>query len=185
MDIKASGERRRQEQRGFTLVELLVSTAITTIILGTTIAAMRSAVRANDTAVLVTAMNNNLRTAMDLVNRDLLQVGQGLPSTHVIEIPNAGGSTAVRRPGPPGTNLTWALGTTQIEAVTPGPGLGPVVNGVATDILTTLAVDGAFSLRNAGQTAVRRHPDHDDSVDTSPASTSRTAGRTTWWRATC
>lgn len=153
MDTNASTHRRPRGARGFTLVELLVSTAITTVILGTTIAALTNAVRANDTAVLVTAMNNNLRTAMDLVNRDLLQVGQGLPSTHVIEIPNAGGSGAVRRPGPPGTNLTWALGTTQIEAVTPGPGLGPLVNGVATDIVTTLAIDGAFAT-NAGQTAV-------------------------------
>ncbi len=167
MTTNVSTHRRSRGERGFTLVELLVSTAITTIILGTTIAAMRSAVRANDTAVLVTSMNNNLRTAMDLVNRDLLQVGQGLPSTHVIEIPNAGGSTAVRRPGPPGTNLVWTLGTTQIEAVTPGPGLGPVVNGVATDILTTLAVDGAFSLNN-GATAVGITRITTDSVDIVP-----------------
>lgn len=168
MTTNASTHRRARAERGFTLVELLISTAITTIILGTTIAAMMSAVRANDTAVLVTAMNNNLRTAMDLVNRDLLQVGQGLPSTHVIEIPNAGGSTAVRRPGPPGTNLTWALGTTQIEAVTPGPGAGPMVNGVATDIITTLAIDGAFSV-NAGATAVGITRITNNSVDIVPA----------------
>jgi prepilin-type N-terminal cleavage/methylation domain-containing protein len=156
MTITASTDRRMLGERGFTLVELLVSTAITTLILGTTIAAMMNAVRANDTAVLVTSMNNNLRTAMDLVNRDLLQVGQGLPSTHVIEIPNAGGSTAVRRPGPPGTNLVWALGTSQIEAVTPGPALGPLVNGVPTDIITTLAIDGAFSLPGGGAVGITR-----------------------------
>jgi prepilin-type N-terminal cleavage/methylation domain-containing protein len=154
MTINASTDRRAQRERGFTLVELLVSTAITTLILGTTIAAMLNAVRANDTAVLVTSMNNNLRTAMDLVNRDLLQVGQGLPSTHVIEIPNGGGTTAVRRPGPPGTNLTWALGTTQIEAVTPGPGAGPLINGVRTDVITTLAVDGAFARAGGGAVGV-------------------------------
>jgi type II secretory pathway pseudopilin PulG len=146
--------RRRNPESGFTLVELLVSTAITTLILGTTIAAMLNAVRANDTAVLVTSMNNNLRTAMDLVNRDLLQVGQGLPSTHVIEIPNGGGMTAVRRPGPPETNLTWALGTTQIEAVTPGPAAGPMINGVQTDVLTTLAIDGAFALPGGGAVGI-------------------------------
>jgi prepilin-type N-terminal cleavage/methylation domain-containing protein len=131
-------------ERGFSLVELLVSVAITTVILGTTIAAMLSAVRANDTAVLVTGMNNNLRTAMDLLTRDLLQVGQGLPTGRVIDIPNGPGATAVRRPGPPTTNLTWAVGTTSLSAVTPGPGLGPVINNVATDMVTTLAVDSAF-----------------------------------------
>lgn len=146
--------RSRRPERGFTLVELLVSVAITTVILGTTIAAMLNVVRANETATLVTAMNNNLRIAMDLVNRDLLQVGQGLPATHVIEIPSGGGAGAIRRPGPPGVNLTWPLGTTEIQAVTPGPGLGPVVNNVATDVITTLAVDSAFCRANNGSTAV-------------------------------
>jgi prepilin-type N-terminal cleavage/methylation domain-containing protein len=154
MTITSSFDRRAGGERGFTLVELLVSTAITTLILGTTIAAMLNATRANDTAVLVTSMNNNLRTAMDLVSRDLLQVGQGLPSTHVIEIPNGGAATPVRRPGPPTTNLTWALGTTQIEAVTPGPAAGPLINGVRTDMLTTLAVDGAFALPGGGAVGI-------------------------------
>jgi prepilin-type N-terminal cleavage/methylation domain-containing protein len=131
-------------ERGFSLVELLISVAISTVILGTTIAAMLNAVRANDTAVLVTNMNNNLRTAMDLVTRDLLQVGQGLPTGRIVSIPNGPGATAVRRPGPPGTNLTWALGTTDLSAVSPGPGLGPVINNVPTDMITTLAVDSAF-----------------------------------------
>jgi hypothetical protein len=81
---------------------------------------------------------------MDLINRDLLQVGQGLPSGRVIDIPSGVGALAVRRPGPPGSNLTWPIGTTEISAVTPGPGLGPIVNGVASDITTTLAVDSAF-----------------------------------------
>jgi prepilin-type N-terminal cleavage/methylation domain-containing protein len=136
--------RDASREQGFSLAELLVSVAISTIILGTTIAAMLNAVRANDTAVLVTGMNNNLRTAMDLVTRDLLQVGQGLPTGRIVDIPNGPGATAVRRPGPPGTNLTWALGTASLSAVTPGPGLGPVVNNVATDLITTLAVDSAF-----------------------------------------
>jgi prepilin-type N-terminal cleavage/methylation domain-containing protein len=131
-------------ERGFSLVELLMSVAISTVILGTTIAAMLNAVRANDTAVLVTGMNNNLRTAMDLVTRDLLQVGQGLPTGRIVSIPNGPGATAVRRPGPPDTNLTWALGTPDLSAVTPGPGLGPVINNVPTDMITTLAVDSAF-----------------------------------------
>jgi type II secretory pathway pseudopilin PulG len=166
MTINTSTDRRVVES-GFTLVELLVSTAITTLILGTTIAAMLNAVRANDTAVLVTSMNNNLRTAMDLLNRDMLQVGQGLPSTHVIEIPNGGGATAVRRPGPPGTNLVWTLGTTQIEAVTPGPALGPIINGTQTDILTTLAIDGAFTQPGGGAVVINAITNN--SVDIIPA----------------
>jgi hypothetical protein len=35
-------------------------------------------------------------------------------------------------------------GSTEITAIIPGPGLGPTINGVATDVITVLLADGAF-----------------------------------------
>jgi prepilin-type N-terminal cleavage/methylation domain-containing protein len=131
-------------ERGFTLVELLVSMAITMVVLGATMAAMNDAIKATDSAALLTGMNNGLRSSMDLMVRDLLQVGQGLPSGRVIQIPSGTLSQAIRLPGPPGTNFQFAAGSTEIPAVVTEPRLGPVVNGVATDVITTLAADSAF-----------------------------------------
>jgi prepilin-type N-terminal cleavage/methylation domain-containing protein len=130
-------------QRGFTLVELLVSMSITTVVMGATMAAMSHAINANDSAMLLTSMNGGLRTSMDLMVRDILQVGQGLPSSHVIMIPSGVGALPLRMPGPPGSNLTLA-GATEISAVMPGPGLGPVIAGTPTDMVTTLQVDSSF-----------------------------------------
>jgi prepilin-type N-terminal cleavage/methylation domain-containing protein len=133
-----------QCERGFTLVELLVSMAITTVILGSTMAAMSDAIKATDSAMLLTGLNNELRSSMDLMVRDMLQVGQGLPGGRVIAIPSGNPSQPVRMPGPPGTAFQLAAGSIEIAAVMPGPGLGPVVNGVATDMITTMAADSSF-----------------------------------------
>ena len=74
-------------EQGFTLVELLVTMAITTVILGATMAAMTDAIKATESATQITDMNNGLRTAMDLMVRDMLQVGQGLPGGRAILVP--------------------------------------------------------------------------------------------------
>jgi prepilin-type N-terminal cleavage/methylation domain-containing protein len=135
-----------RSQRGFSLVELLVTLAITTVILGATMAAMGDAIKATDSATLLTGLNNGLRVGMDLMVRDLLQVGQGLPAGRVIFVPAGNGSQPLRLPGPPGTNFQYA-GATQWTAVIPGPGRGPVINGQATDMITTIAADNEFDQR--------------------------------------
>jgi prepilin-type N-terminal cleavage/methylation domain-containing protein len=134
----------RNSQAGFTLVELLTSMAITTVIVGATMGALGNAVRATETATLVTGMNNGLRTTMDLLVRDMLQVGQGLPTGNIIALPTGTGSSQIRLPGPPGTAYLMPLGATVINAVIPGPDRGPLVNGRATDMITTIAADSAF-----------------------------------------
>jgi prepilin-type N-terminal cleavage/methylation domain-containing protein len=148
-------------ERGFTLVELLVSMAITTVILGATMATMGDAVKATDTATQITTLNSNLRAAMDLMIRDLMQAGQGLPAGRVVGLPNGNGSTPIQLPGPPGTNYLYdgpsfcppdpndATPDTQCEqlsAIIPGPGLGPELgeNGLRTDMLWIVGADSAF-----------------------------------------
>ena len=92
--------------------------------------------------------------------RDLIQVGQGLPTGRTVQVPNGAGALLIQRPHPQGSACTaWPAGTTAISAVTAGPGCGPVIDGVATDMVTTLAVDSALdavpvcSFNVAGHTA--------------------------------
>jgi hypothetical protein len=74
--------------------------------------------------------------------RDFIQVGQGLPTGRVVQVPNGNGALRIQRPHPQSSACTqWNAGITTLPAVTVGPGCGPVVNGVATDMVTTLAVD--------------------------------------------
>jgi prepilin-type N-terminal cleavage/methylation domain-containing protein len=148
-----------RSQRGFTLVELLMAMAITTIVLGATMVAMTDAIKATETAAQVTDLNNGLRTAMDLMVRDLLQVGQGLPGGRAINVPNGTGSVTMQLPGPDGSDY-YLDGASfcpprsddpdtvceDITAVIPGPERGPVVvdGQPPTDMITTLAADSAF-----------------------------------------
>jgi len=136
--------RRLAAEHGYTIMEMMVSMAILMTIMGATMTAIINAMRTNETGLMTTEMNGTLRTGMDLMVRDLLQAGQGLPPGHVIAIPSGVGAQTIRLPGPPGTNFTTTLGDVDIPAVIPGAGLGPVVNGVATDIITVLQADGAF-----------------------------------------
>ncbi len=150
--------RRRHRERGFTLIELLVTMAITTVILGATMGAMNNAITATDSASQITNMNNGLRTAMDLMVRDLLQVGQGLPGSRAIVLPNGANSVPMMLPGPEGSSfeldgpsLCPPRATDpdtvceEITAVTPGPGRGPqLVEDVPTDMITVLAADSSF-----------------------------------------
>ena len=133
--------------RGFSILELLVTMAITMVVMAGTMQALSSAVRASDSAKLVTNLNTGLRVAMDLVVRDMLQVGQGLPTGRFVTLPSGTGATAIRLPGPPNTTYTLPVGTVELNAITPGPGRGPVINGQATDMVTTLAADSSFENR--------------------------------------
>jgi prepilin-type N-terminal cleavage/methylation domain-containing protein len=149
-----------RNDRGYTLIELLVTMAITSVILGATMMAMSDAARATESATQITDLNNGLRTAMDLIVRDLLQVGQGLPGGRSILIPNGANSQTILLPGPPGTNYDLNgpsfcpprppddVDTVceDITAVVPGPGRGPVLvaGQGASDMITTLAADSSF-----------------------------------------
>lgn len=145
MRIHSSVSRARHgDTAGFTMIELLVSMAISVMVLGSAVLAMQHALRLNETAMLTSGMNNTLRVGIDLMVRDMLQVGSGLPAGHVILIPSGVGATQVKIPGPPGTAFLTTVGDPDMSAVLPGPGQGPVVNGVATDVITVLTADNNF-----------------------------------------
>jgi len=132
-------------ERGLSLVELVVGMALLSIVMAGVFGAMTEAIRANDTVKMSTAMNNNLRVAMDLMVRDMLQAGQGLPSGKVISIPSGDGALPIVRPGPVGTDYTFDPDATSLPAVTVGAGMGPLIDGRPTDMVTLLAADNVLN----------------------------------------
>ncbi len=137
--------RRRSREAGYSLAEMLISMGIMTVVMGATAAALTTRRRKCATrAVLMTGVNNSLRTGMDLMIRDMLQIGSGLPPGHVILIPSGTGAVQMNIPGPPGTAFVTPVGDLDWAAVIPGNGLGPTINGVATDTITMLMADNNF-----------------------------------------
>jgi prepilin-type N-terminal cleavage/methylation domain-containing protein len=140
-----TSERSTAGDAGFTLVELMVAMGIVLVIMGGTLKVLNDGYRAAESATGMLSLNNNMRIGVDLLVRDLIQVGQGLPPGRTIQVPSGVGALSIQRPHPQGSLCTeWLAGTTAISAVTPGPGCGPGVNGVATGMVTTLAVDTAL-----------------------------------------
>ena len=137
---------------GYSLAEFLIAMGILTVMMGVTMGGLADVMKGNDAVLQMTGMNSSLRTGMDFVVRDLLQVGTGLPSGHVVSIPNGPGASPVRLPGPPGSAFTMPAGSDTIPAVIPGAGRGPAINGVDTDVLTVLMADNTFL--NVGTTGV-------------------------------
>lgn len=129
---------------GFSLVELLVSMGLTTVVIGATLTGMANVMKGNETVMAIANMNNSVRAGLDLMVRDFLQVGSGLPASHAVSIPHGDGAVAIRIPGPPGTTFVTALTDETLPAVIPLAGQGPSINGVATDVVAVLMADNAF-----------------------------------------
>lgn len=129
------------DDRGFTLVELLVSTAIMLIVLAGATTAFKNSLDLNNAGALVADANQNLLAAANLMVRDVLQAGRGIP-TGGVPIPSGAGAGAINRPAPPGTTLTFDnVNYTTLPAIIPGPALGPAIDGGTTDIVTVLMTD--------------------------------------------
>lgn len=129
---------------GYSLVELIVSMGLLTVIMGVTMGGLASIMKGNEVVMTIATMNNSVRAGLDLMVRDLLQVGSGLPASHAVSIPNGDNSERVLIPGPPGTSFTTSDTDTTLPAVIPLAGVGPTINGVATDVLCVLMADNAF-----------------------------------------
>ena len=150
------------KQSGFTLLETLVAMAVTLVIVGAAIWALRDSVRSNQDVAYRTDMNDNLRAGLNMIEQDLIQAGTGIP-TGGIPIPNTPNSSnscnttaAPNRPTLTGT-LTFPQCNFVLPAVEPGSALGPLItspDAVAgnpassssyTDIITILYADNSTS----------------------------------------
>jgi hypothetical protein len=136
---------RLADTAGYSLVELLISMGLLTVVMGATLGGLANVMKGNEIVMTIAHMNNSARAGLDLMVRDLLQVGSGLPSSHSVSIPNGAGSVQVRIPGPPGmAAFQTAVGDLVLPAVMPRAGAGPSINGIATDVLSVLMADNSF-----------------------------------------
>jgi prepilin-type N-terminal cleavage/methylation domain-containing protein len=132
--------------RGFSLVELMVTMTITMIIMAGAFRVFQDARTAVTAGSTLAATTQDLRAAVNLVSRDLIQTGRLLPQGG-IATPSGTGALSIKRPGPPGTDLSFPVTfDNHLPSICPGPDLGPVINGVATDLVTTVYVDDTLDL---------------------------------------
>jgi type II secretory pathway pseudopilin PulG len=143
--------RTRRSAAGFSLPEVLIAMGIMMVVLAGSFSAMSQAMKGEELTRLTTNMNASLRSTMDLVVRDFLQIGQGLPDSRRIGVPNGAGAVPILRPGPTAAQAAPCAGVpanfpvdATIPAVIVGPGLGAEVNNVCSDTVTVLAADGTF-----------------------------------------
>ncbi len=147
------------KQSGFTLLELLVAMTITLILVAAALGAFTNVIRVNETITLAADMDQNLRAGMNLMIRDLMQAGSGIP-TGGVPIPNGPGAQAVNRPAPVPTTFTFAgppvTNWNTLDNVMPGAAMGPrvpfvnaagaIVDGPLTDMVNILLSDSTITI---------------------------------------
>ena len=132
-------------EAGFSLAELLIAMLIVLVVMGAAMTSVTNAYRSVENSRGIIDVNNNLRIGADLMVRDFIQVGQGLPTGRVVQVPSGNSAARIQRPHPQGSACTqFDAGILTLPAVVVGPGCGPTINDVATDMVTTLAVDSTL-----------------------------------------
>jgi len=141
-----------RRQKGFSLMEVMIATAVMMIIMGATLSALSDAIHANEAVTSMADMQDNLRASMNLMIRDIVQAGGGIPIGG-ISIPftdpannpgNAPIPPAMNRPSPPTKAYTFPLAAS-LTAVNPGFQLGPTLLGQQTDMITVIYADNELA----------------------------------------
>jgi len=155
----------RHKARGFTLIELMVAMAIGLVVIGAATQLFKTAM---DSTMLVTSeaeMQQNIRTALNYISRDVSMAGAGLPPGG-LALPYGIGSTSAKYGCDPTakcylTTFKYPTGTVggvnvsnYMYGLIPGPLNGMEVGGPATlaasntvpDAVTSIYVDYSFPL---------------------------------------
>lgn len=141
-----------KRQNGFSIIELMVSIAILIIVVGGAVAALVQAQHATYSIAQEANTQENLRAGMHFMVRDLMQAGEGIPSSGV-SIPNTAGVSAVNRPGTAGVfpNNPIVLssltpGYLQGQAAKTANALtGAILTGGNTDVVNILYADNSLT----------------------------------------
>ena len=113
-----------KREAGFSLIELLVAVAVLVVILGGTMAALNQGLQATEGVTLMADTQENLRAGLNYMVRDLVQAGESIPQGG-IPLPNTvAGVVNINEPSPPTKAYKFPAGSTVLNAITPGFGLG-------------------------------------------------------------
>jgi len=141
------------KEDGFSAVELLSAVTVTIIVMIASLGAFNDSLGLNEKATLTADLGQNLQAGANLMIRDFVRAGWGIP-TGGIPIPTGAGSSPVKRPGPPGTTFTFDPSATTLAAVNAGNALGPTVIGRKTDIVNILCADNSLLLNERPLTSI-------------------------------
>jgi prepilin-type N-terminal cleavage/methylation domain-containing protein len=155
MEAAMSPNQNLKSQSGFSMIELLVSLAVTTIVTGAAFALVGSSIKFASGTYNTTDAEQSLRAAQEVINRDLTTAGSGLKGMGNISVPktfvqNYLTQTPIVDPlNPNYVNLALVVSDDNVPANTAVPQASPAVNVMAgTDRLTMLTQDTSF---NGGQ----------------------------------
>lgn len=143
---------------GFSLLEVLVATALTLTVVGLTAQAYLGALNANEAVQLMAGTNQNLQSGTSFISQDLMKAGQNIPLGGII-VPGGANSVAVNAPGPGARPLGGEGG--RLPPIVLGNAAGPLVgddeeaqDGARTDVITVAYLDDGYpTLRFTGMAA--------------------------------
>ena len=117
-----------KRQKGFTLIELMVSMAILVATVGVVVGALLQAQHAAQGVAYEANTQENLRAGMHFIVADLMQAGEGIPQGGITVPYNAAGISAIDRPGAFAPIAAYfpesalANGFIALPAISPGSG---------------------------------------------------------------
>jgi prepilin-type N-terminal cleavage/methylation domain-containing protein len=132
----------KKSESGFSLLEVLVAMFVMLIIAGAIFALMRDSMKTSTAALELSDAQESVRTAQEYINRDLVNVGDGLNSINSIRVPvnfvtNFLTLNPVTDPSTPGfVNLALLTSDNNVLPNTPVLGTVPGLNVRSTPLLT-------------------------------------------------
>ncbi len=81
--------RKLNRQHGFSMIELMISLATMTIVVGAAFSLIGSSIKFSSATYNLTDSEQGLRTAHEVINRDLTTAGDGLKGIGTIQVPKA------------------------------------------------------------------------------------------------
>jgi prepilin-type N-terminal cleavage/methylation domain-containing protein len=138
-------------QKGFSLIELMVSMGIVVTVVAIATGTLMQAEHATTAVAYEANTQENLRAGMHFMVRDLMQAGEGIPQGGV-SLPYTGATSAITCPG---TATTFPVAYTTLPAITPGylagqlatslnPVSGATLTGIQTDIINIIYADNVL-----------------------------------------
>jgi prepilin-type N-terminal cleavage/methylation domain-containing protein len=145
----------RPSQAGFSMIELIVTLTVMLIVVGVVFSLARDSMKIAATTYEMTDAQQNMRTAQEFINRDLMNAGDGLESISYIRVPQAFVTSyvtlnPVTDPATPGIiNLGIFTTDNNVPANTAVTGSVPaMIIRTATDRQTIMEQDREFLFNN-------------------------------------